>query len=113
MLKEIKTIGKFKSNASGSVSNVLFTNMKLGLTLTVDAGATQVLFSNISFDSGTDLSTTLIDGLGSTNFDANTNELGVLILAYLMDGVAQVIITPIKINLKYQKRAFGFFLVTF
>ena len=32
-----------------------------------------------------------------------------LILAYLMDGVAQVIITPTKINLKYQKRAFGLF----
>ena len=34
--------GMFKSNASGSVSNVLVTNMKLGSTLTVDAGATQV-----------------------------------------------------------------------
>ena len=37
-----------------------------------------------------------------------------LILAYLMDGVAQVIITPIKINLKYQKKSlrafFGDFL---
>ena len=77
--------GMFKSNASGSVSNVLFTNMKLGSTLTVDAGATQVLFSNISFDSGTDLSTTLIDGLGSTNFDANTNGVGGANLS-LFDG---------------------------
>ncbi len=77
--------GKFKSNASGSVSNVLFTNMKLGSTLTVDAGATQVLFSNISFDPGTDLSTTLIDGLGTTNFDANTNGVGGANLS-LFDG---------------------------
>ena len=35
-----------------------------------------MIFSNISFDSGTDLSTTLIDDLGSTNFDANTNGVG-------------------------------------
>ena len=75
--------GKFKSNASGSVSNVLFTNMKLGSTF-VDAGF-KFYFSNISFDSGTDLSTTLIDGLGSTNFDANTNGVGGANLS-LFDG---------------------------
>jgi hypothetical protein len=66
--------GKFKSNASGSVSNMLFTNMKDGATLTVDAGATGITFSNISFDAN--YSQTLIDDLGGANFDDNNNGTG-------------------------------------
>ena len=66
--------GKFKSNASGSVSNMLFTNMKEGATLTVDAGATGVTFSNISFDAG--YSQTLVDDLGSTVWNDNNDGTG-------------------------------------
>lgn len=73
---EKNNCGTFKSNASGSVTNMLFTNMKLGATLTVDAGVTGITFSNMSFDSGTDFSTTLIDGLGGIDFDANTSSNG-------------------------------------
>ena len=66
--------GKFKSNASGSVSNMLYTNMKEGATLTVDAGATGVTFSNISFEAG--YTQTLVDDLGSTVWNDNNNGTG-------------------------------------
>ena len=66
--------GKFKSNASGSVSNMLYTNMKDGATLTVDAGATGVTFSNISFEAG--YTQTLVDDLGSTVWNDNNNGTG-------------------------------------
>ena len=66
--------GKFKSNASGSVSNMLFTNMKDGATLTVDAGATGVTFSNISFEAG--YTQTLVDDLGSTVWNDNNDGSG-------------------------------------
>ena len=71
---EKNNCGKFKSNASGSVSNMLFTNMKNGATLTVDAGATGVSFSNISFDAG--YNQTLVDDLGSTVWNDNNSGTG-------------------------------------
>ena len=66
--------GKFKSNASGSVSNMLYRNMKDGATLTVDAGATGITFSNISFEAG--YTQTLVDDLGTTVWNDNNNGTG-------------------------------------
>jgi hypothetical protein len=66
--------GTFKSNASGSVSNMLFKNMKEGAYLKVDAGATGITFSNISFEAG--YTQTLTDDLGTTDFDANNSGTG-------------------------------------
>ena len=66
--------GTFKSKASGSVSNMLFKNMKEGAYLKVDAGATGITFSNISFEAG--YTQTLTDGLGTTNFNDNNNGTG-------------------------------------
>ena len=66
--------GTFKSKASGSVSNMLFKNMKEGAYLKVDAGATGITFSDISFEAG--YTQTLTDGLGTTNFNDNNNGTG-------------------------------------
>lgn len=48
--------------------------MKDGATLTVDAGATGVTFSNISFEAG--YTQTLVDDLGSTVWNDNNNGTG-------------------------------------